>query len=485
MTLDLFTITLFVGFAVVYSAILPPRWRQWTLLIASLIAIYSLQPRLALRFTDYILPTLTVALAVIGWFITRKADDEQQQASYPQDRITLIVTALMVIAMSGFRYIDPDFRLTASRPPNPLWIVLGLGVVGMVLMVITRLRQRSALPVIGMGVIVAAFVMLKTEPIATAISAWGRSLSGQNIALASPLDLNWLGFSYVAFRLIHTLRDRQTGLLPALSLRDYLTYVIFFPAYIAGPIDRAERFQKDMAALPERERWDGERWLNGISRIASGLFKKFVIADSLALGLALNPVNAAQTEATVWLWVLLYGYALRLFFDFAGYSDIAIGIGILFGVKLPENFNAPYLKTDITTFWKSWHMTLSDWARFYVFTPLSRGLLRRKPKPPTLVIVLIAHLATMITIGLWHGITINFLIWGIWHAAGLFVHKVWTDRTRKWERELSKRAGRYRVYRGTAWVITVQFVVLGWVWFALPTVSQSLDVFRCLMGACG
>ena len=186
-------------------------------------------------------------------------------------------------------------------------------------------------------------------------------------------------------------------------------------------------------------------------RIASGLFKKFVIADSLAQGMSLTAVNAAQATSTLGLWMLLYGYALRLYFDFAGYTDMAIGLGLLFGIRLPENFDRPYLKSNITTFWQSWHMTLSSWARFYVFTPLSRSLLRRKPRPSPTLIVLVAQIATMTTIGLWHGISWTFFIWGLWHGVGLFVHKQWSDRTRKWYRELAEKPWQKRAWTLFSW----------------------------------
>ena len=164
------------------------------------------------------------------------------------------------------------------------------------------------------------FVALKSEPLATEVSRFWRGQTGQDTTLATFVDLNWLGFSYVAFRLIHTLRDRQSGLLPALSLREYVTYVIFAPAYTAGPIDRAERFAEDFRALPEKIGLDGARFTEGFTRIAIGVFKKFVIADSLAMGWRSTPTNATQTHSALGMWLLLYGYALRLYFDFGGYS---------------------------------------------------------------------------------------------------------------------------------------------------------------------
>ncbi len=485
MTFDLTTVGLLVALALGYG-LLPGRWRPWALMSGSVVAVYWLQPFLLVRYMDYILPTLTIVLALAGWFVTRKPDDEAQQATLPQDRVTLMVVMGLVVLLAGFRYIGADYRwLVPSRPPNPLWVLGVLAIIQVPAVLARRQiygRQGVALATLAV-VIIALFVLLKTGPLALWAAETGRALTGRDPALANPAsDLSWLGFSYVAFRLLHTLRDRQTGILPALSLRDYLTYVIFFPAYIAGPIDRAERFQVDMAALPEQSGYDADRWTVGLGRITVGALKKFVIADTLALGLALNPMNAAQADSTLWLWVLLYGYALQLFFDFSGYTDIAIGVGVLFGVKLPENFKRPYFKTDITSFWQSWHVTLSDWARFYVFSPLSRSLLRRKPKPSPTAIVLSAQVATMVTIGLWHGVTWNFLLWGLWHGVGLFVHKQWTGHTRKWYRKLKESRMQYRAWKGLAWALTFHFVVLGWVWFALPTLDSSLTVFGRLFG---
>jgi D-alanyl-lipoteichoic acid acyltransferase DltB (MBOAT superfamily) len=196
----------------------------------------------------------------------------------------------------------------------------------------------------------------------------------------------------------------------------------------------------------------------------------------------LNAANAAQAQSSAGLWVLLYGFALRIYFDFGGYTDIAIGIGLLFGVKLPENFNRPYLRSNITAFWQSWHITLSSWVRFYVFTPLSRWMLRRSWRPPTIIIVFIAQLTTMIIIGLWHGLTLNFFVWGVWHGVALFAHKVWSDRTRKNYRELTARPWRKRAWTLAAWFLTFNYVAIGWVWFALPSISQSATVFGRMFG---
>jgi alginate O-acetyltransferase complex protein AlgI len=300
--------------------------------------------------------------------------------------------------------------------------------------------------------------------------------------LAAAPDIGWLGFSYIAFRLMHTLRDRATGILPLLGFRDYLSYVVFTPALVAGPIDRAENHLAAVDALPAMRMWDAGRIVPALGRIASGLFKKFVVADTLAI-FSLSTLTAEQAQGAGGLWLLLYAYAFRLFFDFSGYTDIAIGLGMLFGVKLPENFDRPYLKHNLTAFWQSWHKSLSDWARFYIYSPISRALLKRRPKPSNYVIIFAATAATFIVIGLWHGITLPFFIWGAWHALGLFGHKLWTDRTREWYRGLADRPR--RVWHAFGVLLTFHFVALGWVWFALPDAGQALRVFAGLAGIGG
>ena len=310
---------------------------------------------------------------------------------------------------------------------------------------------------------------------------WWRLQGGQDTALAAIVDLRWLGFSYVAFRLLHTVRDRQLGILPVFALREYITYVIFFPAYVAGPIDRAEHFIPALQRLPTLAGLDGARWSAGLARIAIGVGKKFVLADSLGY-FSLDPARAAAATSPTGLWLLLYAYSLRLYLDFSGYTDIAIGLGLLFGIRLPENFRWPYLQTDLNRFWHRWHITLGDWVRFYLFSPLSRALLRRKPRPSPVLVLLLAQLATMITIGLWHGITLPFFIWGLWHGLGLFVHRQWSSYSRRWQQRLRQASWRRPAWTGISWFITFHYVTLSWVWFALPDLGQAAQVMQRLAG---
>ncbi len=209
-----------------------------------------------------------------------------------------------------------------------------------------------------------------------------------------------------------------------------------------------------------------------------GLFKKFVIADSLAL-VALNANNAIQVRTSNWAWVLLYAYAFQIFFDFSGYTDIAIGMGGLLGIKLPENFKSPYLKSNLTQFWNSWHMTLTQWFRAYFFYPVTRALRSGKRPLPFQLIMVITQISTMVLIGLWHGVTWNFILWGLWHGLGLFIHNRWAEWTKA--RFALLPQGWQNMLNAGGVLLTFHYVALGWVFFALPSPTISSRFFQMLL----
>ncbi len=466
-------ILVFAAAALPYYA-LPRRARRWALLIGSVLAIYWLQPAITVRRLDFLFPTATLALAVLAWLVSRAPG----QGWTREDGVTAGILLGVVLLLPFGRFFASSVRITPNTPPAPINVAIGALVVVALLAVASRVTNRRRLIAPTMGLILVLFAILKSEPAAHAAAGWLRGWQGQDVTLARAAELDWLGFSYVAFRLIHTLRDRQMDRLPPLTLREYLTYAIFFPAYTAGPIDRAERFQPDLAALPGPA---PDQVVQGGMRIAVGIAKKFVIADSLAL-FALSADKAPQAESAGALWVMLYAYTFLIYFDFSGYTDIAIGIGQLYGVKLPENFNLPYLKRNITLFWQSWHITLSQWVRFYVFSPLSRFLLSRKRKPSPTALAFIGQMATMLAIGLWHAVAWPFVIWGAWHAIGLFAHKVYSDRTRMQYIRLRTRPRTLQAIGVLGVLLTFHFVALGWVWFALPDVRLAWEVMRGLFG---
>jgi D-alanyl-lipoteichoic acid acyltransferase DltB (MBOAT superfamily) len=220
--------------------------------------------------------------------------------------------------------------------------------------------------------------------------------------------------------------------------------------------------------------------LLGGQRIFRGLFKKFVVADTLAL-IALNDALAIQVRTTGWMWIFLYAYAFQIYFDFSGYTDIAVGIARLVGIRLPENFAAPYTKPNLTQFWNSWHMSLTQWFRSYFFNPFNRWMRGRKDIPAWMMIFM-GQTATMLLIGLWHGITLNFILWGLWHGIGLFLQNRWSELIRARHSNPGQNLRIQPILQIGGILLTFHFVALGWVFFALSDPALSWQVFRKLIG---
>ncbi len=474
--------------AIIAGCLIPKRWRIWFLLTSSLFSIYWLQPSSPIRNLDFWFPTISILLTLFVWIITQKENQKNKRALFTT--IAVIIGIILFIGLT--RYFNPSFYLTASRPPGLFQIMIVLGL-GMALASLPAIFPNKRFwSIFSIAFIIFLFILQKTELFAQNSSAFLRTLNGQSPELASHLDLTWLGFSYLAFRLIHVIRDYQMGKLPTYSLAEFATYALFFPTYTAGPIDRSQRFMGD---LPERQSITNqqeantqhdvlyqtkENFLIGAQRIIVGIFIKFVLADSLAL-IALNEQNASQVSSSFWMWVLLVSYALRIFFDFSGYTDIAIGLGRFMNFRLPENFDRPYTKKNLTEFWNSWHITLAQWFRAYYFFPLTRTLRTKLRKFPAWSIIFIGQFSTMAFIGLWHGINWNFFIWGIWHGTGLFIHNRWLDWTRKNTSNFLRSGVVGLALDFASWLLTFSFVTVGWVWFALPNLAQSWQVIQTLL----
>lgn len=462
--------------SVLISAVRSGKTRSRLLYIASILALYSLQPALALRQFDFWLPTAAIALAIWVWVATM----DQQRKLEGEDRLSLAILAATLGLLILSSYLPQSLRAFVSLPLDLPDVTFGIILIGAVAWSIRRIKRTiRSLDILLIVLILTIFVGLKAPELSLELSRAAREWTGQSPDLASILDLNWLGFSYIAFRLIHVLRDHQSGRLPSMGFQSFLLYVFFFPALSAGPIDRAERFLKDLRQERKNSQWT--LWWQGGARIVRGLFQKYILADSLAL-VALNASHINLVQSSIWLWVLLYLYSFRIYFDFSGYTDIAIGIGALSGIRLPENFNQPYRQADLGAFWNRWHITLAQWFRAYVFNPLTRGLRKGTLAGSPWLIILIGQLATMILIGLWHGITWNFFIWGLWHAVGLFIHNRWTEAQRK-AKELTGGSSQLKRIRALgSWALTFNFVSLGWVWFSLPDMRTAWSAFLKLFG---
>jgi alginate O-acetyltransferase complex protein AlgI len=224
-----------------------------------------------------------------------------------------------------------------------------------------------------------------------------------------------LGVSFFTFEFIHFAADSYRGKTERVSLAEYAAFILFFPSMVAGPIKRIQDF------LPKLRQaaFDPALATQGVTRILAGLAKKHVLADTFTLWADRlgTPALYAASGAEIALWVLAYGG--KIYFDFSGYSDIAIGSGYLFGLRIPENFSWPYASRNINEFWRRWHVSLSSWIRDYVYIPLGGS---RRGEPRTALNLLLAFGVS----GLWHGAAYNFIVWGLWHGALLVAHRAWT-----------------------------------------------------------
>ena len=391
---------------------------------------------------------VVAVLVVVYWRLSTTARRHALLIGTPL--IAWLLTALLL----------PD----RSQPPDrfvvaAILVAFEFGLIALVAWTITR-QKRVAFS-IGLLLLVGVFV----------ISKWPDAWTTVVGLLTLPLGA-WLGLSFILFRLLHVLLEARRNQLPAATFSDLLIYTLFPPSLIAGPIDRLPRFQSDLDRVGQAYRF--EFLAEGTWRILIGAFKKFVIADLLARLPLLLTDYPGQTPAPL-LWLSLYAYGFMLYFDFAGYTDMALGVARLIGFELPENFTAPYLKTNLARFWQSWHITLSSWARDYVFLPLARTLRLRVEWLPANFVALVCHLSTMLVIGLWHGFSWTFVAWGVWHGVGLFILKLWGDWRRPRARRAAAKRSSWRVL--PAWFITFNYVMLGWVFFSardLPAAFTSL-----------
>ena len=448
--------------------------RTYLLLFLSVLAIYWFQPALPFRSFDFWIPSTALFFVILTWFITSQAGAWKLR----QNLIGLFIIVVTVVLVDLTRYIFPDPFLTTTTTPR-LIIVLGFFVITAIIISVFTFLSRHIRLTIALVILalIAILVVLKSPDLSLQTSIFLRTLNNRPTDTASTFDLRWLGFSYIAFRLIHVLRDRQLGRLPELTLPEFATYVVFFPSLSAGPIDRAERFASDLRKEFSLTPMGNETLLAG-QRIVLGLFKKFVVADALAL-FALNDLLATQVRTTGWMWIILYAYAFQIYFDFSGYTDIALGMARLAGIQLPENFAAPYTRPNLTQFWNSWHMTLTQWIRAYFFNPFNRWM-RGFKNLPAWIMMLVGQLATMLLIGLWHGITWNFILWGVWHGLGLFLQNRWSDFAKMRFAANTPRMQTTLQLGGV--LLTFHFVALGWVFFALSEPALSWHVIMRLFG---
>jgi D-alanyl-lipoteichoic acid acyltransferase DltB (MBOAT superfamily) len=289
-------------------------------------------------------------------------------------------------------------------------------------------------------------------------SATGLTLPRANLILP-------IGISFFSFQLISYIVDRARGDAPIYPLRPFALFVLFFPHVIAGPIVRHNELVPQFDENPLRAGlWT--RIGTGLAIFTVGLAKKVFLADRLApLVDELFNKSAGGVLGFGEAWTAALGFSLQLFLDFSAYTEMAIGSALLFALVLPENFNRPYLAVSLRDFWRRWHISLSKFLRDYLYIPLggSRGGVPR---------YIFATLATMGICGLWHGAGWTYVAWGLWHGAGLIVCRGWQSLGRP-------------LPRPVAWLLTMAFVLVGWVIFRARDFSSAGSILSSLAGGAG
>jgi len=304
-----------------------------------------------------------------------------------------------------------------------------------------------------------------------------------------------LGISFITFQKIAFLVDVQAGRVRSFTFQDYCTFVLFFPQLIAGPIVHYREMMPQFHAAACR--FDKENVAVGLTLLSFGLFKKIVFADNIAV--LVTPIydNAAAGGTTSFLlaWIGAIGFTLQLYFDFSGYTDMALGLARLFGIRLPPNFNSPLRASSIIDYWLRWHMTLTRFLTAYMYNPLMLWLTRRrleKGKPgfsgrdatvgAFISLLMFPTIVTMFVSGLWHGAGYGFVIWGLIHGFYLTINHGWRIvAARRWP----DRASYDRIMKPAGFVLTFAAAAIAMIFFRSPTIMAAVNMLKGTIGLNG
>jgi alginate O-acetyltransferase complex protein AlgI len=383
------------------------------------------------------------------------------------------------------------------RPLNILIIAPSIAINYLLASFLFRLSQKGDSPSLSRAVLLIGIlfnvVFLGFFKYADFVYGTVNDVFGANLILLHVILP--LGISFITFQKIAFLIDVQAGRVKAFTFREYCTFVLFFPQLIAGPIVHYREMMPQFAAATCR--FDKENFAVGLTLLFFGLFKKGVLADNIAP--LITPIyqhSAAGGQTSFLLaWMAAVGFTLQIYFDFSGYTDMALGLGRFFGIKLPPNFNSPLKASSIIDFWLRWHITLTRFLTAYIYNPLVLSLTRRRAakgqpgfggrNPPVgaFVSLLIGPLImTMFISGLWHGAGYGFIIWGLIHGVYLVVNHGWrVYAAHRWR----DRAAYARVMKPAGWALSFVSVTTAMIFFRAATVRSAVDLVKGVFGLNG
>ena len=276
-------------------------------------------------------------------------------------------------------------------------------------------------------------------------------------ALTSLHLLAFIGISYMSFKTIQIMLEISDGLIKEkVSVKDYLQFLLFFPTVSAGPIDRSRRFLKEINEVMPRKEYL-ELAGDGVYRIVLGLLYKVVLSTYVyQMLLALS-----NTGTVVYSIKYMYLYTLYLFFDFAGYSLMAVGSSNILGIQTPMNFNKPFLSVDIKDFWTRWHITLSTWLRDFVFSRVLMQVIRKKWFKNRLHNATYAYMVNMLVMGFWHGLSVSYIVYGFYHGVLMAGFEVYQKKSNFYKKNKNKKW-----YKLLSWFVTMNLVMVGFFIFS-------------------
>ena len=288
-------------------------------------------------------------------------------------------------------------------------------------------------------------------------------------ALTSLHLLAFIGISYMSFKTIQIMLEISDGLIKEkISVKDYLQFLLFFPTVSAGPIDRSRRFLKEINEVMPRKEYL-ELAGDGVYRIVLGLLYKIVLSTYVyQMLLALN-----NTGTVVYSIKYMYLYTLYLFFDFAGYSLMAVGSSNILGIQTPMNFNKPFLSVDIKDFWTRWHITLSTWLRDFVFSRVLMQVIRKKWFKNRLHNATYAYMINMLVMGFWHGLSVSYIVYGFYHGVLMAGFEVYQKKSNFYKKNKNKNW-----YKLLSWFVTMNLVMIGFFIFSGEPYKILLTILK-------
>ena len=288
-------------------------------------------------------------------------------------------------------------------------------------------------------------------------------------ALTSLHLLAFIGISYMSFKTIQIMLEISDGLIKEkISIKDYLQFLLFFPTVSAGPIDRSRRFLKEINEVMPRKEYL-ELAGDGVYRIVLGLLYKVVLSTYVyQMLLALN-----NTGTVIYSIKYMYLYTLYLFFDFAGYSLMAVGSSNILGIQTPMNFNKPFLSVDIKDFWTRWHITLSTWLRDFVFSRVLMQIIRKKWFKNRLHNATYAYMVNMLVMGFWHGLSVSYIVYGFYHGVLMAGFEVYQKKSNFYKKNKNKDW-----YKLLSWFVTMNLVMIGFFIFSGEPYKILLTILK-------